>query len=212
MEIHVQFKGTLKQFIPVVAILMQRWRQLGHKSPIDFGPCASGPDPEWLAVELSVDSPRVITFKPVRVIAHHIPGDRSELVVVCPDKYWPDFEPTWKILFDALVSQGWVDDPANPAPEPEENPKTPGGRHTLEPDELVYRLAKAEEAEEMKARDPGRRWKEIALEIGWNKGSNTSGLKLLQYARERLAEARKRGDQALLDRVKEKRKEMKKTK
>ncbi len=211
MEFHIRFKGTPKQLITVVAVLMQRWRQLGYLSPLNFANCAEGRDPDWVVIELRVDSIRVITFKPVRVIAHRIPGGESEISVVCQDKDWPDFEPTWRILYDVLIRQGWVDVPPHLAAELPEDDKSSLGRHTLEPDELIYRLAKAAEAEDIKARCPDKLWKEIALEIAWSKGTGTSGLKLLQYARDRLAEARKRGEQDLLAKVEEKRKEMKKS-
>jgi hypothetical protein len=64
--------------------------------------------------------------------------------------------------------------------------KRRGGHPGLPREEVIYRLAKAQEAEEIKQRDPSMTWKEIAREIGWRYGASESGVKKLQYARDRL--------------------------
>jgi len=61
-----------------------------------------------------------------------------------------------------------------------------GGRPGLEHDELIYRLAKAQEAEEIKRADPDMWWKMIAKEINWRHGISGPGLTLLRDARKRL--------------------------
>ncbi len=68
------------------------------------------------------------------------------------------------------------------------------GRPGLPPNELIYRLAQAQRAEEIKARHPDMTWKEIAREIGWTKGTSKAGVKLLEDARHRLERARKSPD------------------
>ena len=45
-----------------------------------------------------------------------------------------------------------------------------GGRRNLSHDEWIYRLAKAQEAEEIKKADPELTWKQICVKIGWSRG------------------------------------------
>lgn len=61
-----------------------------------------------------------------------------------------------------------------------------GGRPPLERHELVYRLAKAQEAEEIRAREPEKTWKEIAQQIRWRHGAGITGVERLRDARKRL--------------------------
>jgi hypothetical protein len=87
-------------------------------------------------------------------------------------------------------------------------PGNPGLTH----DELIYRLAKAQEAEEISKNDQEKQWAEIALDIKWDKGAREQGLALLRDARHRLkrlalddpllaevAEYRARGTKAMQD-------------
>jgi hypothetical protein len=60
------------------------------------------------------------------------------------------------------------------------------GRPGLDHDELIYRLAKAQEAEEIKRADPDIWWKMVAKEINWRHGISAPGLTLLRDARKRL--------------------------
>jgi hypothetical protein len=90
-------------------------------------------------------------------------------------------------------------------PPAEDTPKPPG-RHPLKRDELTYRLAAAQEAEELKARDPAMTWKEIAKEICWRPGWKPAGVKLLEDARKRLARLQKDDPEHLLDAVSQRRK------
>ena len=62
----------------------------------------------------------------------------------------------------------------------------PGGRPGLDHDELLYRLAKAQEAEEIKRAHPDMWWKMVAKEINWRHGISGPGLTLLRDARKRL--------------------------
>ena len=60
------------------------------------------------------------------------------------------------------------------------------GHPGLDHDELIYRLAKAQEAEELKQTSKHMTWRWIAQEIKWNKGRDNAGLALLRDARQRL--------------------------
>jgi hypothetical protein len=73
------------------------------------------------------------------------------------------------------------------------------GHPGLDHDELIYRLAKAQEGEELKQADKSTTWRWIAREIKWNKGSHNAGLALLRDARARLG--RLDPDDALLAEV-----------
>ena len=209
MEIHLRFKGTPAQFRVVAAMVARRWTKIGRASRIFLGEREPSKKPNFAIVELHADPVQYITFKPTEVVAHLLPNGESELTIVEEDQYWTTVEPTWQILYDALIQQGWVDDPTKPLvvpiPESERGP----GRHELDRAELIYRLAKAQEAEEIKARDPDKRKKEIAQQIGWRFGVTESGIKLLDYARDRLKRAQQQGDRELLDAIKQYRKEKK---
>jgi hypothetical protein len=60
------------------------------------------------------------------------------------------------------------------------------GHPGLDHDEVICRLAKAQQAEEIRRADKSMTWKEIAREIGWNKGADKAGVALLADARRRL--------------------------
>lgn len=90
----------------------------------------------------------------------------------------------------------------------------PGGAPGLNREELVYRLAKAQEAEEIKRKCPELTWKEIVHIIDWARGgTRESRIKLLEDARYRLGRLKKGDPEGLLDRVAEyrRRKEKKET-
>jgi hypothetical protein len=81
--------------------------------------------------------------------------------------------------------------------------KKRGGRPGLDHDELIYRLAKAQEAEEMRLDNPDMTWKEIAKEIKWRHGISKAGIKLLEDARlSRLRRLKKSDPDHLLEQVK----------
>jgi hypothetical protein len=121
MEIHLRFKGTPTQFGTVVAVVARRWTILGRISPIRLGPIGKGEDPDFVMAFLEVNSYKVITFKPVEVIAHRLPNGESELTLVAAKEYWDSFEPTWEILYNELVKEGWVDVPQSAPAETSEN-------------------------------------------------------------------------------------------
>jgi hypothetical protein len=75
----------------------------------------------------------------------------------------------------------------------------PPGRPGLDHDELIYRLAKAQEGEELKRKSPREPWKWIAREVEWSPGADEPGLALLRDARLRLH--RLRPDDPLLAEV-----------
>ena len=87
-----------------------------------------------------------------------------------------------------------------------------GGRPGLIKEELIYRLARAQQAEEIRAKDHQKTWKEIAQEIKWRLGSGKPGVKLLEDARQRLKRLESFDPDGLLQRVREfRRKETKET-
>jgi hypothetical protein len=78
-----------------------------------------------------------------------------------------------------------------------------GGRPGLDHDELIYRLAKAQEAEEIRRADPEMWWKMVAKEINWRHGISGPGLSLLRDARKRLRRLEKDDPGGLLQEVAE---------
>jgi hypothetical protein len=76
-----------------------------------------------------------------------------------------------------------------------------GGRPGLDHDELIYRLAKAQEAEEIRRADPEMWWKMVAKEINWRHGIGGPGLSLLRDARKRLRRLEKDDPGGLLQEV-----------
>ena len=80
--------------------------------------------------------------------------------------------------------------------------KKGGGRPGLSGDELVYRLKKAQDAEELKKKNPEMTWGEIAVQINWNRGgSPDSSVHLLKDARARLMELNIKDTEGLLKEV-----------
>jgi hypothetical protein len=79
--------------------------------------------------------------------------------------------------------------------------KRRGGRPGLDREELIYRLAKAQEAEEIRREDPSMRWKEIAREVQWRPGTTKAGIKLLEDARQRLRRLQRDDPDNLLEEV-----------
>jgi hypothetical protein len=75
------------------------------------------------------------------------------------------------------------------------------GRPGLDDDELLYRLAKAQEAEEIRRADPDMWWKMVAKEINWRYGISDSGLALLRDARKRLRSLEENDPEGLLQEV-----------
>jgi HEAT repeat protein len=73
-------------------------------------------------------------------------------------------------------------------------------------EELVYRLAMAQWAEEIKQEDPKKTWKTIAQQIGWSFGSGKSGRQHLYNARKKLERIEEDDPEGLLERVAEFRK------
>ncbi len=87
----------------------------------------------------------------------------------------------------AAMGERWPPARASTAAAPPvRKSQRPGGRPGLDHDELIYRLAKAQEAEEIKRADPEMWWKMVAKEINWRHGISDPGLTLLRDARKRL--------------------------
>lgn len=76
------------------------------------------------------------------------------------------------------------------------------GSPGLSDEELIYRLAKAMEAEEMRKAHPNMRWKEIAVAIDWNVGGTfESNIKLLKDARDKLKRYQDSDPKGLLEKA-----------
>jgi len=115
----------------------------------------------------------------------------------------PDLVDYLNEILEALY-QDWSE--ARPAQQVggqdiEKNERRKGGRPGLSRDVLIYRIAKALEAEEIKLRNPDMVWKEIAKEIKWRHGYNGAGVKLLEDARKRLKRLESSDPEGLLPEV-----------
>ncbi len=120
-----------------------------------------------------------------------------EVAAAAPATTEPPSPPTAKFLTLTPRAGDWQ----NPPEELDMIGKP--GRPGLSHEELIDRLAKAQEAEEIKAHDSNKTWKEIAREIGWK-----YSIKLLEDARHKL----ERASENTLREVTEFRKKKKKTK
>ncbi len=87
--------------------------------------------------------------------------------------------------------------------------KPPRGRPPIEGRDLIYRLAKAQEAEGIRKADQNVGWRAIAREIQWWWGSKPTDLKKLARARRRLAELQRSDPNGILDDVRRYREEEK---
>ncbi|MBI5879950.1 MAG: hypothetical protein HZB53_20065 [Chloroflexi bacterium] len=105
-----------------------------------------------------------------------------------------------------ITGQQPSDATGGPPATPSDAKRGPG-RTKLDHTELIYRLAKAQEGEELRARD-GRYWKEIAEQIAWKHGKDKAGVKLLEDARLRLK--RHKADKGIMREVKAHREKEKK--
>jgi hypothetical protein len=143
----------------------------GFASRIDVGATAvsgAGSVPVGKAISLRYMEHRAGT---IEVIAQcHLPEavDYFEELLAVMSERWP--APRARTATGAAVGK---------------RPRT-GGRPGLDHDELIYRLAKAQQAEEIKRADPDMWWKMIAKEINWRHGIGGPGLTLLRDARKRL--------------------------
>lgn len=93
--------------------------------------------------------------------------------------------PAFVEFCDWVIQEVWREE-KEPMPTRSGTRRKRGGRPELDHDELIYRLAKAQEAEEIRRENPDMVWKEIAKVIEWNKGTSDSGVALLRDARLRL--------------------------
>jgi len=98
--------------------------------------------------------------------------------------------------------QGWAKTRTGAAVHKRQRPT---GRPGLDDDELLYRLAKAQEAEEIRRADPEMWWKAVAKEINWRYGISERGLALLRDARKRLHRLEESDPDGLLQEVEQRR-------
>jgi len=160
----------------------------GFATRIDIGATAAsqaGSVPVGTAISV-----RYVQHKPgsIEVIAEcHLAEavDYFEELLAAMGERWPAARATTGIRADVRKSQ------------------RPGGRPGLDHDELIYRLAKAQEAEEIRRADPELWWKMVAKEINWRHGISGAGLSLLRDARKRLRRLEKDDPGGLLQEVAE---------
>lgn len=88
---------------------------------------------------------------------------------------WADF---WREHDAQLAAKT---EQAEPAVQDDAQPRGPGNPG-LERAELIYRLAAAQEAVEIKASDPSITWKECARKLRWRHGTRPSAIKKLGYS------------------------------
>jgi hypothetical protein len=119
---------------------------------------------------------------------------------------WPEAEATVAEFLASLTSARTVHD-HDPAPKGDHafGPGRPG-HPGLSHEELIYRLQKAQEGEELKAHDRLLTWKEVARKVDWRYGSNSAGIKKLEDARKRLKRLQKDDPEGLLEQIVRRRK------
>lgn len=125
--------------------------------------------------------------------------DFQSLVSLSIEKFGPRGEPTAEEGAIAAPTTTATTDAADPlAVTPVEAGR---GRPGLDPEVLVMRLGRAQQAEEIRRGDPSRPWKQIAADVGWPYGPSPAGVKLLEDARTRLKRLQKSDPENLLERV-----------
>jgi hypothetical protein len=156
---------------------------IGHRDP------HTSVNRSWIGGFDIPDNGRLVT-KTVYVLADVTPYGLN-IVLSTPLQ-----NPIPEEMFNELVSyiRERLAPPTTP-PEPEVGES--GGRPKLSTEELVYRLAKVQEGEEIKAQDPKLYWKEIKIHIGW-----PHSIKLLEDARKRLKRLEENDPNNLLEKVK----------
>lgn len=139
----------------------------------------------------------------LRFKVEHLVAEHFRLTVECHEDELRDF---WQELVEA-IKQRW-----SGAKEKTLKLATPptmrrrGGRPRLEHEEVIYRLAKAQEAEELKRRDSELTWHAILLMIDFGRGgTRESSRKLLEIARGELEELSKSDPEGLLQEVEQSR-------
>jgi hypothetical protein len=158
----------------------------GFASRIDIGATAAsqaGSVPMGTAISV-----RYMQYKPgtVEVVAEcHLPEavEYFEALLAAMGERWP---------------QAWA---KARSPVGTDKRQRATGRPGLDHDELIYRLAKAQEAEEIRRADPEMWWKMVAKEISWRHGISGPGLSLLRDARKRLWRLEKDDPGGLLQEV-----------
>lgn len=158
----------------------------GFSSRIDIGATGTsrgGSVPMGIAISL-----RYMQHKPgaIEVVARcHLPEVMAyfEALVAAMEERWP--EARARTRTGAAVGKR----------------QRPTGRPGLDHDEVIYRLAKAEEAEEIRRADPDTWWKAVAKEINWPYGISDRGLALLRDARKRLRRLEEEDPDGLLQEV-----------
>lgn len=126
-----------------------------------------------------------------------LPDKKTHLFIRPTPGFNHEWEKPWNDLVSVLRKRGWKIEPADEL-SPPKKPGSPGLPH----DELVYRLAMARKAQEIKSEDPKATWIEMAYEIGFSRSESVkSNAKLLSDACNRLQTAIDAENHKLLEEV-----------
>jgi hypothetical protein len=128
-----------------------------------------------------------------------LPNDETLLTFETVEENDLECEEHWRELLAQLRNRGWrINDRDTPLRIRKQ------GQNKLPYDELVYRLAKAQEAIELRSKDPNLYWRDIVDEIQFKRGRNlNTRLKILYHTRIKLEDAIRLGKEDLLNDVKE---------
>lgn len=127
----------------------------------------------------------------------HRPGT-MEVVAQCHLPEAVDYFGALLAAIEELWPQAWA---KTRSPVAIEKGQRATGRPGLDHDELIYRLAKAQEAGEIRRADPEMWWKMVAKEINWRYGISDRGLALLRDARKRLRSLEENDPEGFLQEV-----------
>jgi hypothetical protein len=208
--IDVFFSGTPQQFADVVNSLVGS-RLLPETGKIIFNVAS-----EDRTVLIEVQTPDAIEHARgvslggsyiAEIKAHTVPAGAC-VTLRCK---FPEYEEAarhwWEVLLARLRFEGWrVWTTGEPAQVKHVKKLNPPGHPPLKSNDLIRRLALAEEAEEIRQGDPSLYWKEIGTKIKWPHSN-----KLLEDARKRLIRLHQEDPDGLLEQVAEYRKTKKPT-
>ncbi len=201
IERAVRYKGTLLQFRNLLGVIQKRLVRQDESTRVWFWSIndATINGGVW-EVRFRTNDPRLRQDISGEITAIDQPGG-TLLNIRATDDDWAGLEPGWNLLCDELRRLGLlVLDTPESIVEPVDSVQSLTGKpgHPgLDHEELIYRLAKAQEAEELRASKPELHWWQIASQIGWRYGKKESGIKKLEDARKRLKQA----DSALLQEI-----------
>lgn len=197
MALEYLANGTPKQFGQMVYVLNHNKAadQIRFNIP-SISYLDQAPDASTRAIVWLISPPDQI----IATIHAIILPNKETLITIEPvEGSEHEWEEHWRELLAQLRNRGWrITDRDSPTRSRKR------GQNKLPYVELVYRLAKAQVAEELKSKDPNLTWREIVEEIQFDRGRNLDvRTKILYYARRELEDAISLDKQDLLNDVKE---------